>query len=73
MANAELEANTMIACRVVRQDRANALSACDWTQMPDAPLTAEQKQAWADYRQALRDLPTQEGFPFKITWPVKPA
>ncbi len=27
---------------------------------------------WAEYRQALRDLPEQEGFPFEITWPVRP-
>ena len=28
---------------------------------------------WATYRQALRDLPRQEGFPFDIHWPVSPA
>lgn len=30
---------------------------CDWTQLPDAPLTEEQKEAWSIYRQQLRDLP----------------
>lgn len=37
-----------------------------------AALTAEQQQAWADYRQALLDVPQQEGFPHNVSWPVKP-
>jgi hypothetical protein len=32
----------------------------------------EQKDAWTEYRQALLDVPQQEGFPLNITWPVKP-
>jgi len=35
-------------------------------------LTEEQKQAWIDYRQALLDVPQQEGFPTKINWPEIP-
>lgn len=66
------EINTIIKARNLRIDRASALSQCDWTQMPDAPLTSEQKQAWLEYRQALRDLPTQAGFPWDISWPTKP-
>ena len=27
---------------------------------------------WAEYRQALRDVPEQEGFPFNVTWPQEP-
>lgn len=37
-----------------------------------ASLTAEQQQAWADYRQALLDVPSQSGFPHDIVWPNKP-
>jgi hypothetical protein len=37
-----------------------------------AALTAEQQQAWADYRQALLDVPTQDGFPHDVVWPTKP-
>ena len=37
-----------------------------------AALTAEQQQAWADYRQALLDVPQQEGFPHNVAWPTKP-
>lgn len=37
-----------------------------------ASLTADQQQAWADYRQALLDVPSQSGFPHDIVWPNKP-
>jgi len=52
-----------------RSQRDALLSQSDWTQVPDAPVD---QQAWAEYRQALRDLPQQAGFPTEITWPVKP-
>ena len=41
----------------------------DWTQLPDAPCD---KAAWVAYRQSLRDLTAQTGYPFEIIWPVKP-
>jgi hypothetical protein len=44
----------------VRDQRNDLLSASDWTQLADAPVD---KAAWATYRQALRDLPQQPGFP----------
>lgn len=53
----------------IRTDRDQLLSACDWTQVNDAPVDRE---AWATYRQQLRDIPLQESFPFNITWPTKP-
>lgn len=37
-----------------------------------ATLSAEQQGAWADYRQALLDVPQQAGFPNDVVWPVKP-
>jgi len=66
------EENIAIRSRDVRKDRNYLLSECDWTQVPDAPLTVEQKQAWTAYRQALRDMTSIEGFPFDIQWPAKP-
>lgn len=42
----------------IRKERNIRLSQSDWTQMPDAPLSPEQKQQWATYRQQLRDLPS---------------
>ena len=49
------------------------LANSDWTQLPDVTLTAEQKAEWAAYRQALRDVPAQAGFPVTINWPVIPG
>ena len=37
-----------------------------------AALTEDQQQAWADYRQALLDVPQQSGFPHDVVWPTKP-
>jgi len=45
----------------------------DWTQLIDTSLTDEQKQAYQVYRQSLRDIPNQEGFPDKIIWPAEPG
>jgi hypothetical protein len=53
----------------VRDERNKKLADCDWTQLADS--TAD-KEAWATYRQALRDIPAQEGFPFDIQWPEMP-
>jgi len=55
---------------VVRAKRNQLLTATDWTQLPDVPLAT--KEAWATYRQALRDI-TQQADPFNIVWPVPPA
>ena len=50
---------------VIRAERNKLLAACDWTQLPDAPVNAA---SWATYRQALRDITTQAN-PFNIVWP----
>ena len=52
-----------------RTQRDALLAASDWTQVADAPVD---QSAWADYRQALRDLPEQEGFPQEVVWPQIP-
>lgn len=59
------------AYAVLRENRDRLLSASDWTQMPDSPLTNEQKQAWAAYRQSLRDLPATVDIN-NIVYPEKP-
>lgn len=56
---------------VVRADRNQRLASCDWTQLPDSPLSNEEKAQWATYRQALRDV-TQQSDPFAIVWPTAP-
>lgn len=52
-----------------RIERDKLLTACDWTQVADAPVDSA---AWAVYRQELRDVPEQEGFPENIIWPTEP-
>jgi hypothetical protein len=53
----------------VRGYRDELLSESDWTQVADAPVD---QAAWATYRQALRDIPQQAGFPWNVEWPSKP-
>lgn len=55
----------------VRTERDYLLALTDWTQAADIPQATKEK--WAPYRQALRDVPAQSGFPAEIVWPVKPA
>lgn len=54
----------------VRAERDRLLSESDWTQLPDVP--AATRSVWATYRQALRDIPQQAGFPANVVWPSKP-
>lgn len=56
----------------IRVERNNLIALSDWSMLPDAPLTVEQVDAWVAYRQALRDVPQQAGFPADVTWPVAP-
>jgi hypothetical protein len=56
----------------IRRERDSLLAASDWTQVADAPLTASEKQAWADYRQALRDVPQDFDSPDDVIWPEAP-
>jgi hypothetical protein len=53
--------------------RQSELTDSDWTQLPDVNLTADEKSDWAAYRQLLRDVPAQAGYPRTITWPTKPV
>tara|TARA_R110000823_G_scaffold313337_1_gene440937 strand:+ start:1166 stop:1438 length:273 start_codon:yes stop_codon:yes gene_type:complete len=52
----------------IRSERNAKLSATDWTASTDVTMTAEM----TTYRQALRDIPSQVGFPTTITWPEAP-
>lgn len=62
--------NSGHTAKVVRAERDALLKASDFTQLDDAPVT--DKQAWKDYRKALRDVPDQAGFPASVTWPEPP-
>jgi len=53
----------------VRKERDAKLAACDWMANSDVTMAS----AWTTYRQGLRDVPAQSGFPNNITWPTKPT
>jgi hypothetical protein len=56
--------------KYTRAERNALLFESDWTQLPDVP--EETRLKWQEYRQALRDITLQEGFPENIIWPTKP-
>jgi hypothetical protein len=65
----EIAAKTASQAAQVRKQRDDLLAVCDWTQLSDAPVD---KQAWATYRQALRDISNQAGFPWEVLFPKDP-
>lgn len=56
--------------RPIIERRNRMLADSDWTQIPDSQVP--NKAEWAAYRQALRDITNQPGFPLSFTWPAKP-
>lgn len=57
----------------LRAERDRRLLACDWTDLPNAPLSEAQRAAWLAYRQALRDMPETTEDPAAPVWPTAPA
>jgi hypothetical protein len=71
---ADMDADAIAAkdaeqAKSVREQRGEKLKDSDWTQVEDAPVD---KAVWATYRQALRDITAQSGFPWTVTWPDAP-
>lgn len=54
----------------IRQQRDRLLAESDWRSLPDAP---GDRDAWLEYRQQLRDITQQDGFPMAFSWPENPA
>lgn len=52
----------------VRAERNAKITACDWRVLPDV----SNSDVWKTYRQALRDVTKQAGFPWTVTWPDAP-
>jgi hypothetical protein len=70
----EMDAARQQQTDLLRGERDRRLYMCDWTQLPDVPLTAEQVEAWRTYRQQLRDYMGTVTDPFNPpAWPVPPA
>lgn len=62
------DSNPEVKAEQVRSERDALLRKTDWTALSDTTMSAEM----AAYRQALRDITDQEGFPYEVIWPVKP-
>jgi len=67
---AEVTQRTAAQAGAIRQQRNDLLSGCDWTQLADAPAGST---AWCSYRQQLRDVSKQPGFPWQVAWPKPPS
>ena len=62
------DANNRAADRV-REERDRLLAETDYLALSDVTMSS----AWATYRQNLRDIPAQSGFPNSVTYPTKPS
>ena len=67
----EIAQRTQNQAAQVRAERDRLLTASDWTQGKD--IADEVSAAWATYRQALRDIPAQSGFPWTVVYPTQPT
>ncbi|RBO82638.1 tail fiber assembly protein [Marinomonas aquiplantarum] len=72
MIDLEREMHPIVKWRNIKTRRFQLLVESDYTQMPDSPLSDEKKKEWADYRQALRDIPNIYDNPDDVVWPTKP-
>ena len=66
------EQQYQMAVEAANQKRNALLYKSDWTQIPGNPLTPEKQQEWAIYRQELRDITSQPGYPYNVIWPIQP-
>ena len=57
----------------IRIHRSKLLTESDWSQLADAPFTAQEKNAWTAYRQALRDIPQDYASPDDVMFPDLPT
>ena len=64
----EMQAGLEERSKLVRSERDNLLASTDWTANSDVTMS----DAMREYRQALRDVPAQAGFPDNVTWPTAP-
>ena len=68
----DLPVDTSVLAQQVRNERDYRLFKTDYYVMPDYPATEEMLIQVTDYRQQLRDITKQSGFPQNIVWPVNP-
>ena len=68
----EQDQKTTLESKAMRQIRDDKLKECDWIVIKNLESNSNIPGVWEVYRQALRDVPDQTGFPWTITWPVEP-
>jgi hypothetical protein len=68
----EIERRTADLASSVRRERDDLLAASDWIVIKSYERNQNIPSEWEVYRQALRDIPSQEGFPREVIWPAKP-
>ena len=71
MTNVEKQESYIYKVTEVKAKRDSLLTASDWTQLGDVAIA--NKEAWAAYRQELRDVTKQEGYPWEVVWPFLPV
>jgi hypothetical protein len=64
--------NVAVQTQAVKADRDRMIAATDWIVTKSAEAGEPVPESWKTYRQALRDIPEQAGFPFQVTWPTRP-
>ena len=68
----DLDADTAAQAANVRADRDRRLAECDWVTIRAMDTGTAMSAEWSAYRQALRDITAQDGFPWTVVWPTKP-
>ena len=68
----QIDANTDQQAQNVRSQRDSLLSSTDWRVIRAIETQTEESQDWVQYREDLRNIPQQEGFPWNVVWPIKP-
>jgi hypothetical protein len=66
----EVERRTIVQAGLIRTERNRLLTATDYSQLPDFSGGSHNHEAITAYRQALREVPQQSGFPWSVDWPV---
>lgn len=69
----EIAQRLVLKALEVRDERNQLLAECDWTQLPDVPLSDANKAIFETYRQELRAVPQQAGYPWQVEWPTRPS
>lgn len=59
--------------QTIKADRDKMLASTDWIVSKNLENGNSVPEVWKIYRQALRDIPNQEGYPWTITWPTRPT